>query len=177
MKNIIVSEKNKPLWQLLLASGCFTIALGLFIIIIYNSNWSVKGARGIIHSLEGVGSFIIAGIGFSVRKKVYIDLENSKFRPTFEVGPIKYGKWETINNYEYVSVFKQHLSNGETIFEVNIWYNTNKHLELYTNKSPLEALKMGFKLSEELDVDLLDATDPHNKKWIDKEKWNEQLNI
>ena len=55
-------------------------------------------------------------------------------------------------------------------------YDTNKHWELYTNTDYRDAFLIGFDLSEQLDIDLLDATTPNDYKWIDKEQWREQLN-
>ena len=34
---------------------------------------------------------------------------------------------------------------------------------------------MGFEISEELDIDLLDATVPNDYKWIDKIEWRKNM--
>mgnify|MGYP000353802373 CR=1 FL=1 len=54
------------------------------------------------------------------------------------------------------------------IFEVNLWYDRNKHWELYEKYNFEDAFKIAFELSELLNIDLLDATVPNNFKWIDK---------
>lgn len=83
-------------------------------------------------------------------KKVYIDIKNSKFKPSIEVGFIKIGKWKTINNYEYVSIFFDPSKSESEIFEVNLWYDRNKHFELYTRNNFEDAVSVGFDISEEL---------------------------
>jgi len=58
---------------------------------------------------------------------------------------------------------------GKKIFEVNLWYDKNKHWELYEKHDFAEAFAIGFEISELLNIDLLDATKPNNYKWVDKE--------
>ena len=70
------------------------------------------------------------------------------------------GQWKKIPKPEYVSVFQQASSQGSSSFIVNLWYDKNKHWELYTNTDYEEAFLMGFDLSEQLDITLLNATTP-----------------
>ncbi|MBQ0768743.1 MAG: hypothetical protein KBT58_05590, partial [Bizionia sp.] len=100
---------------------------------------------------------------------IYIDLEKSKFRSTKEIGPIKIGRWVKIENYEYVSIFTKRLNNGGLTFNVNLWYNTNRHFTLYSEPNFESAIEIAYNLSEELNIDLLDATIANDYKWIDKE--------
>lgn len=114
--------------------------------------------------------FIAAGIALCSRKRVYINLKESKFKSTVEVGPFKVGKWKTINNYEYVSIFFDPSKSSSEIFEVNLWYDKNKHFELYAENNFEDAISVGFDISEKLNIDLLDATIANDYKWIDKEE-------
>ena len=169
--SIIVSERERPIWQIIIAAVCFTLALSIilaFIIhfFVYNP-FILKLATKIHLSLY----CILLGLTFCTQKRIHIDIKNSKFKPTTEIGNFKFGSWKTIHNYEYVSVFQQLLSDGSTTFEVNIWYDTNKHFQLYERNSFEDAITVGYYLSEELNIDLLDATIPNDFKWIDKEEW------
>ncbi|GAA3600394.1 hypothetical protein Q4Q39_12105 [Flavivirga amylovorans] len=167
-KHIIVSEKGRPLWQRIIASLFFTTAIGLLAYILYMANWNDNNITDIGHSLESVIYLMGIGIAFSFHKSVYIDTKKSKFRQTFEIGPIRLGQWITISNYEYVSIFHQPLEDGEKIFEVNLWYDRNKHWELYEKYDYTEAFLIGYEISELLQISILDATVPNNYRWIDK---------
>lgn len=172
----IISESDRPIWQIPIAAFLFTAALGVFINIIYNAQLTDVSTRYIVNNLKTVILLIILGISFCSKKRIHIDIVNSRFRPTIEVGPIKIGKWNTIQDYEYVSVFHQALRDGSYIFEVNLWYDTNKHFKLYEEYDYKEAFLIAYDLSEELDIDLLDATVPNDYKWIDKEEWKDKIN-
>jgi hypothetical protein len=167
-KNIIVSEKQRPLWQRIIASLFFTAAIALLLYTLFKQNWSDENLINIGHDIKS-GIYLIGfGVAFSFHQSVYIDIENSKFRATFEIGPVKLGQWKTISNYEYVSIFHQPLEDGNKIFEVNLWYDRNKHWELYEKYDYKEAFLIGYEISELLQINILDATVPNNFKWIDK---------
>ena len=167
-ENIIVSENQRPLWQRILASLFFTAAIVLLVYILYNANWADKNLRHIGYNFNTVVYLTVLGIAFSFHKSVYIDIKKSKFRATFEIGPIKLGQWKTINNYEYVSIFHQPLANGEKVYEVNLWYDRNQHWELYKKYDFKEAFLIGYEISELLQINILDATIPNDYRWIDK---------
>lgn len=175
-KKIIISENNRPIWQIPLAALFFTIAVGsisykIFLWITNDVPLSLSVA-----DFNTAIYFCALGVGFTYRKRIYIDLKSSRFKPSFEVGPLKFGKWITITNYEYVSVFHQPLKDGSYIYEVNLWYDSNKHFQLYEKNDYKDAFIIGYQLSEELNIDLLDATVPNDFKWIDKEEWKNQMN-
>lgn len=166
--HMIVSENNRPFWQMPIASLFFTAAIAVLLWILFHMEWSNWGLLRNTYLLKITMYLLALGTAFCFQKSVYIDLKNSRFRSTFEIGPLKLGQWKTITNFEYVSVFQQPLKDGSTIFEVNLWYDTNKHWELYEKKNPKEAFKIGYEISEILDIRLLDATVPNDFKWIDK---------
>ncbi len=167
-KNIIVSESRRPYWQIPLATLFFTAGIGTLLYSIYRMHWNDASLKLLGHNIESVIYLFAIGIGLCYQKSVYIDIEKSRFRSTFEIGPIKLGQWKTIFNYEYVSLFHQPLDDGNKIFEVNLWYDRNKHWELYEKYNFEDAFKIAFELSELLSIDLLDATVPNDFKWIDK---------
>ena len=168
-EHLIISETHKPFWQKLIAALCFTVIFGIIISFFLYNIFDLSSFKAVGTMTEGIIYLTGIGIGFSRHKKVYIDLKESKFRATTEVGPFKIGKWTTIKNYEYVSIFHQLLSDGSYIFEVNLWYDKNKHFQLYEKNNFEDALTVAYHLSEELNTDLLDATIANDYKWIDKE--------
>lgn len=169
--NIIVSENNHPLWKSIIAALLFTIAVFLIIAEFYFFEWSNEYVRDFAkNGLYPIIFLIISGMGFGSQKRVYIDLKQSKFKPSIEIGFLKMGKWKTINNYEYVSIFFDPSKNEQEQFEVNLWYDRNKHFELYARNNFEDAIVVGYEISEQLDIDLLDATIANDQKWINKEE-------
>jgi len=76
---------------------------------------------------------------------------------------------------DYVSAFCQ-LQVGESargrgreiethVYDVNLWHGTH-HINITSQYTPEEALRMATKLAEALHCGLLDATDPDNKVWL-----------
>lgn len=173
---LIISERNRPIWQIPLAALCFTLSFAIicsFMLRFFMHHHIIDYlANRIFYSLY----LIPIGFGFCSQKRVHIHIKNSRFRPTIEVGNFKFGTWKTIHNYEYVSVFQQLLTSGLTTFQVNLWYDNNKHFELYERDSFKDAFIVGYQLSEELNIDLLDATSPGDFKWVDKADWKRQMN-
>jgi hypothetical protein len=173
--NIIISESDRPLWQIPIAALFFTMAFGIIGYKIFFWATTNNPLRLRLIDFEGVIYLSAIGTSFCSRKRIHIDISKSRFRPTLEIGPLKFGKWQTIKNYQYVSVFHQPTIGGGYIFEVNLWYDKNKHFELYEENSYKEAFLIGYELSEELNIDLLDATVPNDFKWIDKHDWKAKM--
>jgi len=167
--NIIVSETNRPFWQLPIAAIFFTTAIFLIFTDIFSFDWSNEYIGHLAYNFKTSVLFIFFGIVFSSRKKVHIDLKNSRFKPTTEIAFFKFGKWKTIRDYEYVSVFFDPNKHEDDRFEVNLWYDKNKHFELYSRNNFEDAIIVAYDLSEILNIDLLDATVPNDFKWIDKD--------
>lgn len=169
--NIIVSETNRPIWKLILAALLFTIAI-YFILEDYKSfSWNKEYLISYIKPrLKPVILLTTIGVMLSFQKKIYINLKESKFKPSFEIAILKFGQWKTINNYEYISIYYNPSKEERNQFEVNLWYDKNKHFELYSRNNFEDAITVAYDLSEVLDIDLLDATIAGDFKWIDKEE-------
>ena len=118
---------------------------------------------------------ILTVIGLSYRQRLYIDLENKRYRPTIETGPLKLGRWVNIKNPEYISVFKKGYSGFQTLFQVNLWFAKNRHINIFEMFDEEEAMSMGFEVSEILNIDLLDATEHGNFIWVNKDEWRNQF--
>ncbi len=173
-EKIIIAETARPLWQTVLAALSFTACV--FVLWLYFSETPEASDIETHRDYMEMGVFfLIAGIGLCYKKGIQIKPISKEFKATFEIGPLVLGQWKKIPDPEYVSVFQQPLKDGNYIFEVNLWYDRNKHWELYTHSDYREAFLIGFDLSEQLDIDLLDATTPNDYKWVDKDTWREQL--
>ena len=174
-ENIIISESNRPYWQLIIAAALFTLSLAFIVMLFQNIDLENKGKR-LAGNIELILILFLLGTTFCSQKRVYLDLKKLKIKASYEVGPIKIGRWQPIKNPEYVSVFLRPKSDGSTVFEVNLWYERVKHIELYERDDYMDAFKIGYNISEKLNIDLLDATVPNESKWIDKNEWKSKIN-
>lgn len=93
-----------------------------------------------------------------------IDIDKNKLISIYSVGPFSKKIPSVVPELEYVSVFL----NSKDIYEVNLWYKGNKHYTMYAFGEKQPAMKFGEQVSAKLDIDLLDATEKGNSKWIDK---------
>lgn len=166
---IIASEGRRPFWQTLIAGFCYTIAIALVIFAIYvaiNAE-TVKRGKGCISTFEGAFIFFLTGLRFSLVRTLYFDPVERKYKKESSVGPFHIGKWESLPEVEYVSVFRQVLKNGSEIYTVNIWYAVSKHIVVYDNIELEPAYQMGLYIAKKMEVDFLDASNPHDKKWVE----------
>jgi len=169
---VIISTKDKPIWQIVLAAIFFTIAIFLIGLSFYNIQFSLDESliKKRISLLELIAVFTLGGISFSVKNSMFFDLEKKKFKDQFSVGPFKIGKWQDLPPLNYVSVF----SNTRGFFEINLWYNRNKHFNIYTYYDKEEALETGYYIANQLHIKLLDATKRNNYTYLDMNKLKEK---
>jgi len=166
-KNVIISEGSRPFWQLIIAAFFYTVAiyfLYLFFstIDLYAKSKAVKSSFSALEA--GILAFM-AGMGFSSTKDYYFDFKNNRFKPVFRVGPIKIGKWQALKKLEYISIFK----NPKEEFEVNLWYDRNRHFNISLFDVKNDAISEGKQIAKELSIKLLDATIANNHKWLSLE--------
>lgn len=168
-RGIIATEGRRPFWHVLIAGACYTIAIALIVFAIYvavNAE-NVKQGKGCIRTFEGAFIFFLTGLRFSVIRTLYFDPDKKKYKKESSVGPFHIGNWEPLPEVEYVSVFRQVMTNGKVIFNVNIWYGVSKHIVVYDNIELEPAYQMGIYIAKKMGVDFLDASDPHDKKWVE----------
>ena len=164
----IISEGNRPIWQIVIASLLFTLGFILCIMFFFGydpfpeKNSVTKGDYG---SLYLALLCFTQGFIFSVVKSILFDMGKLKYKEQYQIGPIKFGVWKELPKIEYVSVFRQLKADGNIIYEVNLWYDRNKHFNIYENTDQLPAFAMGEEVAKTLKVGLLDATIPNNNKW------------
>ena len=107
---------------------------------------------------------------------IEIDLNNKKFRNTFDLFSLSFGKWNNLPKVEYISVFKTRESSvlraitAETvvkneIIKINLFYDSNKKITAYVTQNKEDAFKKAKEISVILDVDILDATE-REYKWL-----------
>lgn len=165
-KEILISQGSRPWWQKIIAAIFFT---GMFYYIyLFLANYHFLNAnrapREFAAPLQMIIYLFTAGVGFSIVRNYHFDFKNKNYKINYCVGPVKIGFWEKFKQLEYISVFK----NKTDIYEINLWYNNNKHFNLFNCDDALEALTAGKLMAEKLQIDLWDASNPYNSKWIEK---------
>jgi hypothetical protein len=167
-KEITLHYGNRPLWQIIIGAFFYTLMfyfIFYFFYSVYYLGINDSNVRGIASFLQlSIFSFI-AGLTFTLQKSIYINLEKQKLKTQYSVGIIKINYHSKIPELEYVSVFKN--PKNEYV-EINLWYDKNKHFNICNYEFIDEALEFGIIFSNKLKLDLLDATEKGNFKWIDK---------
>lgn len=168
-RKLIISEGNRPFWQLILASVHYTaiVCLVFFFVIGWEFTAETKVLKKSFRLLEAAILLVPSALAFSMVKDLLFDLDVKKYKIEYRVGPIRLGKWRQLPNIEYVSVFRQPKQDGAFIFEANLWYSKNRHFNVYESETRPAAWEMGRYIAKALNVSLLDATEPNNFKWVD----------
>ena len=152
-----------PIWKMIL--GFAAIGVGLFGLILLEFYSLVPLLFGFI-MLKTEGS--------------EINLESKRYRTTTSVLGVKFGSWKTLNNPEYVSVFKTteditwralsaETTNKFPIIDLNIFHETNRKITAYKTKDIKDAFDVASHIADALLIGLLDATEKGDYKWVDKD--------
>lgn len=166
-KNEIVLSKNtRPFWHIIIAAVFYLSSLGVviyafYMLFAYPNDISVEKDLG---GYLTIALFALAaGLGFSVIKTRYLNLEKEKLQTEFSQGLFKIKFYSSMPELKYVSVFN---NIGAEQFEVNLWYEGNKHFNVLNFDEAQPAIDYGRLFSEKLNLKLLDATEKGNTKWI-----------
>ncbi|WP_294733913.1 hypothetical protein [uncultured Flavobacterium sp.] len=177
-KDIIISESKHSMLQIIVGALCCTGAVTLFIMMIVDdSDFSDKKAtKTSLGMLILSITLLVQGLRFFSIQNILFDIKNKRFKKELGIGIWKFGKWKSLPDIEYISVFKQDTSSDSDgdgrktmgiIYNVNVWSQGSKHFTIYNNYDPEPALEMGKNIAIRLDIDLLDATIPQEKKWVE----------
>jgi hypothetical protein len=164
---LIVSEGKLPIWRVLLAASFFTgliYLLYLIGLIFYRYGFDIKVAKPLASTVKLCSLCLAGGISFSMTKTILIDVDRDKLISRYTLGPFSKDALSKVPQLEYVSVFL----NAKEFYEVNIWYNRNRHYNMYCFDDKESAMKLAASTAIKLNLDLLDATVKGNSEWIDK---------
>jgi len=119
----------------------------------------------------------VIGLNFFVTEGSEINLSQKTYRKIKSILGVKFGKWEPIPQFEYVSVFRTRegtevSSMGATIgtfrnevIFLNMFYKNNRHFTCYKTEDQNDAFQVADHLKMALNIDILDATGTE-KKWL-----------
>lgn len=160
-----ISQGRRPFWQTILAALFYTAAIVVLYMFYISSSFDFGEKKLILpfQMLELPIILISLGVALSVVNDYIFDFENKQFRIIHNVGPISWGKWRPIKSLDYISVFQK----VEGKFQINLWYNTNKHINFSVFRNYDESMIAAKQLAKKLQIDLVDASDPRDSKWIE----------
>ncbi len=163
--DVHITQGRRPIWKTLLASGLFIVAFFLLLNVIsgFNVDFQNKKLTLNFFALEFALLFLAIGYALAVVQDYQFDFKNDQFKHIYRLGPIKLGFWEELEQLDYVSVFQKRPGK----FQVNLWYNRNKRVNFATYKELDMAMKVGKVLAGRLYIKVLDASDPHNTRWVE----------
>ncbi|MFN4026213.1 MAG: hypothetical protein ACK4IZ_02060 [Flavobacterium sp.] len=166
---LVVSQGKLPWWRIIVASLFFTYMIYMLYILgmaFYKVDFDKVNPKEIAGVIKTASFCLAGGVSFAITKSILIDLDKEKLVSVYMVGPFTSKVNTALPELQYVSVFKV----DDFEYEVNLWYLGNKHYKMYKLNEKEHALKFGAMVAQKLKIDLLDATDCGNNKWVDKDK-------
>jgi len=164
-KTVLITEGGLPLWKRIAVSGILTFIIFLIIRHFLNHSFSFSEEYliGLIKSLEIPIYLMGVAIYLSITNNYYFDFYKKKYKKELSFLFFKYGKWKRLPELEYVSAFK----NSHDEFEVNLWYYKNRHFKIAIYYDFDDAINAAYKISNTMNIDLLDATTRGDFKFVD----------
>lgn len=164
---ILISQYKRPFWHFILGGLFYLAAIGVTFFAfykLYTSPEDYSYEKDLGGNLTIALFFFVAGLGSSIVRTRYLNLEKEKLQTEFRLWFLKMKSQSSMPELEYVSVFK---NEGAETFEVNLWYEGNHHFNVDYFNEPEPAFEYGRQFAERLNLKLLDATEKGNSKWIE----------
>lgn len=165
--NIIISSKQKHFWQFVVAAFLFTTAIALIWLgcsrMTHPNLYTRDEYRNSIIIIEIAIFPLLFAFVFSLNMKIQIDTKSKEIKEIYSLGDFSFKLKSKIKNLEYISVFL----NNEVYF-LMMWYENNKHESLCGFNDFASAMEYAKEIANKLNIDLLDATEKGNFKWVDK---------
>ena len=171
MDAIIKYTRKVPIWKTIIGFGAIAVGLLGLISLVYFA-------------------LVPLLFGFMLLKTdgSEIDLESKTYRKTDSLLGFTIGKWQTLQNPEYISVFNTteditvrvltaETTNSFPIIVLNIFYERNKKITIYKTENIKDAFDVASHIADALAIDLLDATVKNDYKWVDKDALREKGEI
>ena len=163
---IIIHQGKRHFLEIVLGSIFYAAIVFVLIFTFYDLliSGNIKVFIWKIHNiLILIGILLPMALSFTVTKSIIINPVKEKLISIYSVGVFSKRIESKIPKLNYISIFK----NSKDEFEVNLWYEKNKHYKMYVFEKFDEALELGKQLSNRLNIDLLNATKKGDFKWIE----------
>lgn len=163
---ILISQNKRPFWHFILGGLFYIAAIGLTVYafyLVYAFPEDTSYEKDLGGNLTIAIMLFVAGLGSSIVKTRYLNLEKEKLQTEFRFWFLKFRVQSPMPELEYVSVFH---NVGAEQFEVNLWYEGNHHFNIMNFDEAAPAFDYGKQFSERLSLKLLDATEKGKSKWV-----------
>ncbi len=163
---ILISQNKRPAWHFILGGLLYLAAVGIAVYafyLLYTSPEDISYEKDLGGYLTVAVLVFVAGLGSSIVKTRYLNLEKEKLHTEFRFWFLKMRVQSSMPRLEYVSVFK---NEGAETYEVNLWYEGNHHFNVDNFDEAQPAFDYGRTFSEKLNLKLLDATVKGHSKWM-----------
>lgn len=108
----------------------------------------------------------VCAAGLTFVKKVYTNSVLKTVRFNFTFFRIPLGKDNVFKDVKYISVYKNY---SDRDYEIKMWLSDIKKETVSVHLDATSAFKLASSIADGLGVDILDATEKGNFKWIEKE--------
>lgn len=163
---LVISQGKRPFWRTLVTTIFFTMMvfeIWSSFSQLYFANFSEKSFRYFAHSLGPIAYWFGFGVSTGLMKTIAIDTSKEILITTYFIGPFSKDFTATIPELQYISVFKD----AKEHFQVNLWCTGNKRYNMFTFDKWEPAFIFAKAVCLKLNLELLDATERGNNKWIE----------
>jgi hypothetical protein len=164
---LIVSQPANPTWKIILSGICFAIAIHSILTIMLLPNFANPAPEEIVIFNKSIVLTIVGiviGIYFSVRLTILIDVDSNQLVSRYFLGFFSFNRRSEILGLSHVAVAK----NRDGIYLINLWHDASKPYNMCYCEEKSTAFNFAASVAEKLQIDLLDATEKGNPKWIEK---------
>lgn len=169
-KPILISGGKRSLLFRILSALAFSLSLFFLIIFFTGHNLLMPDLIYKKYQVEALYMAIILfplGILYSRIKNIFLDVDSNRYMEQWQIGPIKMGKWEQMEEIDFVCVFKSKKASGPDLYEVSIWFKSGRRKELFEYVQDEPAINLGKMIAKKLKRNFKDSSNPHNPIWID----------
>lgn len=156
---------KRPFWNFILA-----LPLYFFTISMIFKAVDLFYLGKIMDALKFVGAvffMFVCAAGLTFTKEVYTNMNLKTLRFRFTLFKVPLCKDSIFKNVQYVSLYRNH---SDRDFEVKIWLYETKKKSISVHFNFETALDYALRIANALDVNLLDATEKGNFRWVEKQK-------
>ena len=164
---LTISQGKRPIWRTVIAAVFFTmmfVQIWGTLILLFNYEVTEEILKSVAKSLGPIIYWFGLGLSAGLLKTIAIDTEKENLITTYSIGPFSRDFISTIPELQYVSVFKD----AKELYQVNLWYKGNKRYNMFTFDEPQPAFVFAKTVCAKLNLDLLDATERGNNKWVEE---------
>ena len=161
----LIYVSKRPFWHFLIALPLYYFSISMVF-----KTFELFSSGKIIEVLKFVLAIffmLICAAGLTFTKRVYTNAKLKKVRFNFTLVNIPLCKDSVFENVIYVSVYKNY---SDRDFEIYVWLSETKKKSISVHLDLESAFSYALKIADGLKVDLLDATEKGNFKWVEKEK-------